>query len=129
MRSGLLLALLLAFPASAQLPSPECQGTPADPAQPLEAISVFKMCAPTQDVNGDALDPNELTDCSIVLDGTVFATVPMTPGMYVEVTSPTTGPKHRQVVAFCTGPAGNGPTGPTYTAHVRQERPGKPGFK
>lgn len=30
---------------------------------------------------------------------------------------------------YCTGPAGDGPPGPTYTAHVRHERPGKPDLK
>ena len=122
------ISMAMAISASAQ--SPECiDATPADPNQPLNAIEFFKLCAPMFDNVGGALDPLELISCSIVLDGNVYATANLTPGEYIEVASPTTGKKHVQAYAYCSGPAGDSDPTSTYTAHVRQESPGKPVMK
>lgn len=131
MTKYLLVPLLLAAPAGAV--DPECVNadqTEADPAVVYDAATSFRLCAPQTDANGETLDPSELEFCSLVVDNSAFATVTgLLPGQYFTIPSPGAGKKIREAYAYCTGPSGQGPVGPTYTVRVRQEKPGKPNFK
>jgi len=115
---------LLASPAAAQFsPCPAA----ADPAVEYDATEGFKLCAPTEDTNGDPLAATDLDTCTVQVDGYLNLTQAAAPGEILQFPPVTGGgPKRTVSRAYCTGPAGQGPNTDDYQTLIRVGPPKKP---